>query len=144
MTMAVYSFPRRLPHISMYYPSAPFVRSIYLLLEPCTWDKCYGNYNLAPDEFHEMTFILLLNAIGYTVLALYLNQVIPQTYGVPKHPLFFLEPILKKISPKLCSTIFEDLSHLEHFVENNELKDEDQDVRVERQFVHNLDRKEYI
>ena len=30
------------------------------------------------------------------VLALYLYQVVPQTYGVPKHPLFFLRRKGKK------------------------------------------------
>lgn len=90
----------------MYYPTAPFVRANYLLLDPCTWDTCYGDYDLAVDEFHEMCLILLTNALVYFVLALYLNEVVPQTYGIPKHPLFFMESIIKSISTSLHKRIF--------------------------------------
>jgi ABC-type multidrug transport system ATPase subunit len=77
VTMAVFSVPRRLPMILMYYPTAPYVRATYLLLDVCTWDVCFGDYGLAPDEFHEMCWYLFLNSVVYMILALYLNQVIP-------------------------------------------------------------------
>lgn len=127
----------------MYYPTAPFVRANHLLLDQCAWNSCYGEFGLVVDEFHEMCFILFLNAVAYAVLALYLNQVVPQTYGVAKHPLFFLESFIKAVSPALHSQMFEDQSHLETFTESNELKDEDLDVKDERDYVHQLKRENY-
>lgn len=67
---------------------------MFLIIDPCTWDVCYGDFGLAPDEFHEMCGYLVANAIAYMIMGLYLHQVVPQTYGVPKHPLFFLESFL--------------------------------------------------
>jgi Na+-transporting NADH:ubiquinone oxidoreductase subunit NqrF len=77
LTIAVFSLPRRLPHYMMYYPTFPFVRAMYLLIDTCTWEKCYGDYDLMPEEFREMEIIMLLNAFVYTVMAVYLNQVVP-------------------------------------------------------------------
>lgn len=34
----------------------------------------------------------------YMVLAIYLNQIVPSVYGVPKHPLFCLRRFLNKKS----------------------------------------------
>jgi hypothetical protein len=50
---------------------------MYLLIDTCTWEKCYGDYDLMPEEFREMEIIMLLNAFVYTVMAVYLNQVVP-------------------------------------------------------------------
>ena len=84
----------------MFYPTFPFVRAFYLLIDPCTWDTCHGEYSLMPEEFREMEYYLIINFIVYMIFAAYLQQVIPQDYGVPKHPLFFLEKIIKFISRK--------------------------------------------
>jgi len=77
MTIAVYSLPRRLPDWMMYYPTFPFVRAMYILIDPCTWEKCYGDYSSAPEEFREMELRLLGHAFIYFWLALYLNEVLP-------------------------------------------------------------------
>jgi hypothetical protein len=99
MTMAVYALPRRLPQWMMYYPTFPFVRAMYILIDPCTWEKCYGDYTSAPEEFREMELRLLGHAFIYFWLALYLNEVLPQTYGVPKHPLYLFEDFFRKYLP---------------------------------------------
>ena len=78
VNMAVFTPPRRLPMSMMYFPTFPFCRAMYLLLDPCTWDTCLGDWGLAPDEFHEMTTYLFLNAVFYLLAAMYLHQVVPQ------------------------------------------------------------------
>jgi len=57
----------------MFYPVFPLVRANYLLMETCTWESCYGDYHLAPQEFREMEGFLLLNFVCYLIAALYLN-----------------------------------------------------------------------
>ena len=59
------------------------------------------------------------------VMALYLNQVWPQKYGVPKHPLFFLEGIIKQYFPEKHSVIFLDESHLANYFDETEVILED-------------------
>lgn len=77
ITVAVFTYPKRLPESWMWYPAAPFVRSNYLLIDPCTWDSCLGDYELAPKEFHEMIRNMYFDAVFYLIVALYLNQVVP-------------------------------------------------------------------
>ena len=72
ITQSIYALPRRMPDTLMFYPTFPFVRAIYLLLDPCTWDTCYGDYDLMPQEFREMTLYLAMNFVIYTAAAVYL------------------------------------------------------------------------
>lgn len=90
ITMSVFAVPRRFPQWMMYYPNFAYVRSIYLLLDPCTWDTCLGDFEMAPTEFHEMIFWMFFDSIAYLLISIYLNEVIPQEYGVSKHPLFLV------------------------------------------------------
>ena len=73
MVQSVYSLPKRMPWAMMWFPIFPFVRANYLLMEICTWDTCYGDYDLAPEEFRERQGFLLLDFVGYMIAALYLN-----------------------------------------------------------------------
>ena len=82
---SVYALPRRMPDCLLIYPTFPFVRALYLLIDACTFDACYGHYSQIPPEFREMQFYLLLNFAVYLTLAIYLQLVLPQDYGVPKH-----------------------------------------------------------
>jgi len=77
ITISVFAVPRRFPQWMMYYPNFPYVRSIYLLLDPCTWQSCLGDFDMAPDEFHEMCGWILFNSVFYLIAALYLGQVVP-------------------------------------------------------------------
>lgn len=73
ITDSVYALPRRMPEILMIYPTFPFVRAIYLILDPCTWENCFGDYALMPAEFREMEMYLLLDFVLYMSMAIYLN-----------------------------------------------------------------------
>jgi len=89
---------------------------------------------------------LYASSVVYLLLALYLNQVVPQTYGVPKHPLFPIEGLIKRINPKLHARMFIDDDRELVDVEDEdegELADEDQDVKDERKRIAAIKRKDY-
>lgn len=86
---------------------------------------------------------LYVHAVIYLLAALYLNEVIPQTYGVPRHPLFPLEGLIKRISPDLYKRIFGDDSHLVAYKDDDELLDEDEDAKAERKAVHAMSKSQY-
>lgn len=132
LNVAVFTSPRRLPEWMMHYPAFPYVRVMYLILDPCTWESCYGDYNLMPPEVSEMQWHLFRNSIVYFVLALYLNEVVPQTYGVAKHPLWLCEGLVKKYLPPLYSLVFADTDHLKVVRRESELEQEDIDTKNER------------
>ena len=70
------------------------------------------------------------------ILALYANEIVPQTYGVEKHPLFFMEDFLKHNMPWLSKHIFSDETLLVAHKDDNELIEEDSDAKAERDKVY--------
>lgn len=78
-------------HYFRIHPTLCFVRIIYVLSDACTWNSCYGIMEYAPPEIFGCLKMLYFHSVAYMVLALYLHEVVPGTYGVPKHPLFFIE-----------------------------------------------------
>jgi len=97
-----------------------------------------------PPEIFELIGFLYIDAVIYFILALYLNEVVPQQFGVPKHPLFIIEPFIKRNFVSLHERIFGDEeSKLRKFIDESELIDEDQDAKKERDFVGKLDKKTY-
>jgi len=74
------------------------------------------------------------------ILALYLTEVVPQTYGIHKHPLFFMEGFIKRNFCFIHSKIFSDESHLISFKDDNELTTEDSDAKAERASVYTIPR----
>ena len=87
-------------------------------------------------ELATLIGMLVLDAILYTLLAFYLDAVLPREFGVRSHPLFFLRPLRALLSrrgrrgktmaigppAKHCTRI--DVDH-----------EEDSDVRTEREYV---------
>lgn len=113
-------------------PSFCFGRIMYILVDPCAWNRCLGRLDEMPAEIFELIKMLYISAFFYLLLALYLNEVVPQTYGVPKHPLFLIESYIMKISPSAHKLIFGDESDLIAFKDETELIDEDEDAKNER------------
>lgn len=119
-------------------PHMPYARIFYVLTEECGWNRCWSHWSQVSEEVVTLIKVLYVDALVYLVLAIYLNEVVPQQYGVPKHPLFFLESFVVRHFPKLHSTIYGDESELIQFKDETELLDEDQDVKEERTLVYNL------
>jgi len=73
------------------HPTLNFCRIIYILSDNCAWRECVISIFNVNNEIKECLLSLYLNSIVYMILAMYFDNVIPQTYGIPKHPLFFVE-----------------------------------------------------
>jgi len=91
-----------MPPLLYLFPTFPFCRVIFLSAMECAYSNCFGSTEFIPDEIVRCIWALAIHAVVLLVLALYLYQVIPQTYGVPKHPCFCLKKIkkLKKVDEK--------------------------------------------
>jgi hypothetical protein len=64
-------------------------------------------------------------------------------YGVPRHPLFFIESYIKAISKDVHKFIFGDEEHLASYKDENELADEDEDCKAERKMVYGIKKDLY-
>lgn len=139
LTGGIYSMSDDLSYMYMWrsfyiYPAFPFCRINFMLAEACSWSQCMSNLRYVPNEIHEELIALYVTAVVYMILALYLNEVVPQQFGVARHPLFFLEGIIKKLNPKMHREMFpDDDKELKSYDDNDkELRDEDKDVKKER------------
>ena len=79
-----------------YLPNFCFNRVIFQMVDTCMYsdyiyDGCISSLDEVTQETWGYIYSLYFDAILYMVLAIYLNEVVPQTYGIPKHPLFFME-----------------------------------------------------
>lgn len=88
-----FSLKTNFPFWTFIWPQFAFSRGMYLLNDACALQGlCYGpiTHLTWHDPFSKSLLALYLAGIGYYLLFLYLDAVLPREYGVPKHPLFFL------------------------------------------------------
>jgi hypothetical protein len=114
------------------HPTLNFCRVIYMLSDNCAWRDCTISFEYADAEIITCLKCLWMNSVVYMILALYCEEVMPQQFGIPKHPLFFIEPQVKRYLPFLYPLIFTDEASLASFKDESELVDEDPDAKTER------------
>ena len=124
-----------------YFFYAPFAcyRGLYLIgvscfaMECITWDQV----EVGSQMFYILLF-LYIDMIIYFVLALYLDQVLPSEYGVPKHPLFFMDPLKRYIQSKRSKGSESESEALIHKGTGGDFDEEglDEDVLAERKRIH--------
>jgi ABC-type multidrug transport system ATPase subunit len=115
---------------------------LYLLADQCAWNECVSGFQDVDPEVIKCLVQLYLNAIVYFIIGVYLEQVVPSTFGVPRHPLFFLETTIKQNLPRLYIILFTEEGKLAKHVDTT-LEGEDIDVRRERSAVNNLMKEDY-
>lgn len=93
-------------------PYMVYTRIFNVLSDECGWKRCLSQISEMPDEIFMLVKWLYIDAVWILLLAIYLNEVVPQQYGVPKHPLFFMESFIINNFPKLHKSIYGDDSEL--------------------------------
>ena len=123
------------------YPPFAFSRLIYQLTSKCSNFRCAEGFFEFNGEMWSCLAILYLGAIVFLILGLYLDAVLPQEYGIRKHPLFFLEFIFKDTFKKAQTVALRNSQSLENnkIGEKKILDVEDEDVKRERDHVDKLD-----
>ena len=125
-------------------PAFPSNRVNLYLANSCGFDKCIESWDRLPTDIVLAIKTSYMNAAIYLILAIYLSEVVPQDYGIPKHPLFCLKRPLLAISRSLTNKVFgaDDIS--ETSSSDFEIaKYEDQDSKNERNFIYGLKKKDY-
>jgi ABC-type multidrug transport system ATPase subunit len=133
LNLAVYPLPDELPWYFVWYPHFGLTRAIYILSYECGYWKCIEEFSEVPNELTTCIICIYVSGILFLILGLYLNEVMPKTYGVPRHPLF-------------CLRRFK--SNNDHFLPLHEethidLEGEDNAVKEERRLVHELEEPYY-
>uniref|UniRef100_A0A6B2L4B2 ABC transporter domain-containing protein n=1 Tax=Arcella intermedia TaxID=1963864 RepID=A0A6B2L4B2_9EUKA len=108
-----------------------FTRGVFLMNYACSTSyACYSHVQLVPgDELLTCIISLFICGVVYFILYLYFDAVLPQEYGVPKHPLFFLKPLWD------CCCKKQDINDAEHSFLIDSNLEEDDDVANIRSLV---------
>ncbi|CAI2381584.1 unnamed protein product [Moneuplotes crassus] len=145
LNITIFSPPKEMSWWLMLYPAFPYTRFFFLIAVACGDEKCVGSFNDLSTEAIRCLSLMYAEAIIFMLAALYLHQVVPQTYGVPKHPLF----LCRAMKCKKKVHIEEEFRRSVHEEENSqsdhpeELVNEDEDSKKEREEVYNLDKDSY-
>ena len=148
LNTTLYAPPKTVTWWLLLYPTFPYTRFFFYLATYCGYKSCISSFSELPHEAVTCLILLYVESVIYMLIALYLNQVVPQTYGVAKHPLFLCRGLSCRKNKKLNAEdmdMFDEVEEAEkHRDTEIEIVDkEDQDSKHERNVVYNLDRKTY-
>lgn len=102
----------------------------------CNTGSCPGYENIVTDPFVLQSLIAIYgSAVLYMALAVYLNAVLPQAWGVRKHPLLCLGPLINRATRKIKSKLIKG-TKTAYDEENTEKSNIDEDVIEESRKVH--------
>lgn len=111
----------------------------------CGYETCISNFSMVPAELSKCIWILFISGFLYICVGMYLYEVVPQQFGVRRHPLFFLKKLFKifrnkknKVKSELDNT--QEISNIMH----NDLEMDDE-IKNEVQQIKELgiDKKEF-
>jgi hypothetical protein len=96
MNNTVFDFPHRFPDWLLMYPTFNITRLIYTLAHKCGYEKCISKVSHISEEMVTCLIFLYTTPLIFIVLGIYLYEVLPQKFGVTKHPLFCLMAVCKR------------------------------------------------
>jgi ABC-type multidrug transport system fused ATPase/permease subunit len=98
LNLTLFEFPKPMPILLLFYPSFNISRIFYYLTINCGYESCISSLHdpKINSELKTCMIVLYISAVIYIFLGIYLYEVLPQQFGIRKHPLFFLKNCLKK------------------------------------------------
>ena len=115
---------------------------MYLLSIKCSNFVCARGFSDFDAEMVQCLLILYFGAVVYLALGIYLDEVLPQEYGVRKKPFYFLKNCLRRKKAALSNTNFyvevDEKALMDKFNNILDMSGEDDDVKKENEFVHKI------
>ena len=143
LNMTIFNLPKLIPKWLLFYPTFNVCRIFYHLTMKCGYEKCIGSFSEMPDELVTCLWVLFLTGFIYIFIGIYLYEVIPQQFGVRKHPLFCIKRLCEKSTKK--SKIIGDIDSLDksNLKESDLEMDDEIKYDVERIKEMGNNKKEY-
>ena len=145
--LTVYASPAKMDWYLYIIPSFTFSRLMYYCSYECGYEHCITKFTDMNSEMALCLVFLYLFAAIYLLLAMYLYQVIPQTYGVRKKWNYLC--VRRKRKSQVQRDV-DEIGDLENEREQEErpvfdydFSMEDADSKAERNMVYNLDKQDY-
>ena len=132
LNFSIYDLPEPYPFWLLCYPTFSLCRIFYYMTYHCGYEKCIDSLYGLSQEFVDCFYLLFFTGFIYMILGIYFYEVIPQEYGVRKHPLFFLEGILKSFQKSNDKLNYIDLKDSKKIVNNKIEEEENNDNNNEK------------
>jgi hypothetical protein len=116
----------------LFYPAFNITRIFYFLTYRCGYDKCIDSLFGLEKELILCIILLYVTPWIFLLLGIYLYEVLPQQFGVRKHPLFFLDCLKSNKKKALRSNSDVEAIDVEKNLTDNELQNESMKVREVR------------
>jgi hypothetical protein len=79
----------------LFYPGFNITRIFYYLTMKCGYERCISNFLTMDEELKFCLILLYTTPWVYMFLGFYLYEILPQQFGVRKHPLFIFKDCFK-------------------------------------------------
>ena len=127
LNMALFVLPKEAPYILNILPSFAICRIFFYMASYCGYDSCIGDFVNVNNEVRYALGYMMLGAVIFTVLGVYLHEILPKQFGIRKTPFFCIEDEIKSCQRKnLDNKSEEDLNNkgkkLDENIEENNIK----------------------
>ena len=126
LNSSVFIIPKEAPYILNLLPTFAMCRIFFYMTVYCGYESCISSFRYVNTEVRYALGFMMLGSIIFTVLGMYLHEVLPKQYGIRKSPLFFLD----------CIKDFTKKKENEINIEENDIK------KTENEGKDNLDNNE--
>lgn len=127
-----------MPAWLLFYPTFNICRILYYLTIKCGYEVCIGSFSGLSDELVTCLIVLFITPFIYMFLGMYFYEVLPQQFGVRKHPLFCVKKICKKKKKKSVRSKSDDISEDRIEVKSEDIMDNE--VLGEMKKVQEMDK----
>lgn len=92
----------------LFYPSFNICRIFFFLTTKCGYSSCITSLSGLDSELKVCLIILFITPWIYIFLGIYFYEIIPQQFGVRKHPLFCIKRLIKKNKKRIIRSKSDD------------------------------------
>ena len=100
LNMALFVLPKEAPYILNILPTFAICRVFFYMASYCGYESCIANFSDVNSEVRYALGYMMLGAVIFTGLGVYLHEVLPKQFGIRKSPCFCIEDEIKDCQKK--------------------------------------------
>ena len=137
LNLALFVIPTEAPYILNILPTFAICRIFFYMASYCGYESCIGDFKNVNNELRYALGYMMLGSVIFTILGVYLHEVLPKQYGIRKNPIFCIEDEIKNCQRKNDKTddmIIDD--------DNKKEKEENDDNNIKTNLIDNKNENE--